>query len=284
MAQDSQHNRSKINDSTDTDTGPSLGSYLQRERLKKQFSLEEVAEQTCINIGTLRAIESNDRSKMPAEVFSRGFIKLYAKFLGIDQQDVLERYDREMGQSEEENIRNHDVFYNEKLAESSSFLSLRKIFFLLILLALFALGYYFFLSSESPTSHRSSLFQGSGNRSLSSQINEKFDTVQTPVQPQYHSPSATGDAYPSATAPDADKLAPSDSGSQNQGTALSGSNLEQSNTPSSAPPPAEEPSASGSNFEQPQAPSSASPQAGEPATANAPSASVEKQEALTPVQ
>ncbi|MCK9297183.1 MAG: helix-turn-helix domain-containing protein [Desulfobulbaceae bacterium] len=249
MAQDSQHNRSKINESTDTDTGPSLGSYLQRERLKKQFSLEEVAEQTCINIGTLRAIESNDRSKMPAEVFSRGFIKLYAKLLGVDQQDVLERYDREMGQSEEENIRNHDVFYNEKLAESSSFFSLRKIFFLLILLALFALGYYFFISSEPGTASRSG--------SLSSQINEKFETAKTPAPTQpYRSPATGGDTYPSATAPDADKLVPSDSGN-----ALSGSNLDQSPIPSPA-----------------------SPQAGEPSTANAPPVTVEKQEALTPVQ
>ena len=275
MAQDSQHNRSKINESTDTDTGPSMGSYLQRERLKKQFSLEEVAEQTCINIGTLRAIESNDRSKMPAEVFSRGFIKLYAKFLGVDQQDVLERYDREMGQSEEENIRNHDVFYNEKLAESSSFFSLRKIFFVLILLALFALGYYFFISSEPGTTRRSG--------SLSSQINEKFETVKTPAPPTqpYRSP-ATGDTYPSATAPDPDKLAPSGSGSQNQGTALSGSNLEQSPIPAS--PQAGEPSTSGSSFEQPRTPPSASPQAMEPSTANAPPVNVEKQEALTPVQ
>jgi|GEM_PF-2871154 len=253
MAQDSQHNRSKINDSTDTDTGQSLGSYLQRERIKKQFSLEEIAEQTCINIGTLRAIESNDRSKMPAEVFSRGFIKLYAKFLGLDQQEVLERYEREMAHTDEENIRNHDVFYNEKLAESSYFFSLPKIFIILVLLALIALGYYFFLSSDPGTIRRSG--------SLSSQINEKFETVQTPAQTQqYHSPSTTNDAYPSATAPDADGLAPSDSGSQNQGTGLSGANLGQSQT---AP---------------------VSPQAGEPSTANAPFGSVDQQETPPPGQ
>jgi len=253
MAQDSQHNRSKIYDSTDTDTGQSLGSYLQRERIKKQFSLEEIAQQTCINIGTLRAIESNDRSKMPAEVFSRGFIKLYAKFLGLDQQEVVERYDREMVHSEEENIRNQDVFYNEKLAESSSFLSLRKIFYLLILLALIALGYYFFLSSEPGMTRRSG--------SLSSQINEKFETVKPPAQTQqYHSPSTSGTTYPAATAPYTDKPAPSDSESQNQGTALSGSNFEQSQPPST------------------------SPQVGEPSTANAPTSRVDKQETPPPAQ
>ncbi|MEW6288887.1 MAG: helix-turn-helix domain-containing protein [Thermodesulfobacteriota bacterium] len=257
MAQDSQHNRSKINESTDTDTGQSLGNYLQRERIKKQFSLEEVAEQTCINIGTLRAIESNDRDKMPAEVFSRGFIKLYAKFLGVDQQEVLERYDREMAQSDEENIRNHDVFYNEKLAESSSFFNLRKFFYLLMLLVLIALGYYFFLSSESPTSRHSSR---SGNQSLSSQINEKFEAVKTPSQTQYQSPAPAGDAYTPATAPIADKLQTGDSDSKNQEATLPGTNNAQSLPPA------------------------ASPQAKEPTTASVPPTGVEKQETLPPAQ
>jgi cytoskeleton protein RodZ len=156
MAQDSTQNRSNISEATEIDTGQSLGSYLQRERLKKQITLEEIAEQTRINLTTLQAIESNDRSKMPAEVFSKGFIKIYAKLLGLDVQDVLERYDREMALTDEDSIRNHDVFYNEKMAESSAF-SPGKVFLFLLLLGLIALGSYFFFSSESPQPRRSTL-------------------------------------------------------------------------------------------------------------------------------
>ncbi|MEW6519370.1 MAG: helix-turn-helix domain-containing protein [Thermodesulfobacteriota bacterium] len=258
MAQDSPTNRPKINDPADIDSAHSLGSYLQRERLKKQFSLEEVAEQTCINLGTLQAIENNDRSKMPAEVFSRGFIKLYAKFLGLDQQEVLERYEREMAQSEEENIRNHDVFYNEKLAESSSFLSLRKIVFLLILFALIALGYYLFLYSESPSYRHSSFSLGSGN--LSSQINEKFEAVQTtpPAQTQYPAP-AGGGAYPSATSPAAGQPPADATGGQNPPTSSYTTNEQ-------ALPPA------------------VSPQAGDPSPATPFPASGEKQDTPPPAR
>ena len=156
MVQDSTQNRSKISDATEIDTGQSLGSYLQRERLKKQVSLEEVAEFTCINLTTLQAIESNDRGKMPAEVFSRGFVKIYAKFLGLDVQDAIERYDREMALTDEDSIRNQDVFYNEKMAESSVF-SPGKVFLFLLLLGLIALGFYFFFDSESPQPRRSTL-------------------------------------------------------------------------------------------------------------------------------
>ena len=156
MAQDSTQNRSKISEATEIDTGQSLGSYLQRERLKKQVSLEEVAEFTCINLTTLQAIESNDRGKMPAEVFSRGFVKIYAKFLGLDVQDAIERYDREMALTDEDSIRNQDVFYNEKMAESSVF-SPGKVFLFLLMLGLIALGFYFFFDSESPQPRRSTL-------------------------------------------------------------------------------------------------------------------------------
>jgi len=156
MAQDSTQNRSKNSEATEIDTGQSLGSYLQRERLKKQITLEEIADQTRINLTTLQAIENNDRGKMPAEVFSKGFIKIYAKLLGLDVQDVLERYDREMALTDEDSIRNHDVFYNEKMAESSAF-SPGKVFLFLLVLALIALGCYFFFSSESSQPRRSTL-------------------------------------------------------------------------------------------------------------------------------
>jgi cytoskeleton protein RodZ len=156
MAQDSTQSRSKISDATEIDTGQSLGGYLQRERVKQGYTLDDIAEQTRINLTTLQAIESNDRARMPAEVFSKGFIKIYAKFLGLDVQDAMERYDREMAQTDEDSIRNHDVFYNEKLAESSIF-SPGKVFLFLLLLGLIILGSYLFFSSESPQPRRSTL-------------------------------------------------------------------------------------------------------------------------------
>ncbi|MBI5558102.1 MAG: helix-turn-helix domain-containing protein [Deltaproteobacteria bacterium] len=178
MAQDSLQNRSKIHDFADSDPGQSLGAFLQRERTKKKFTLDQVAEETCIHIATLRAIENNDRSKMPAEVFSRGFIKLYAKFLGLDQQDILERYSREMAHADEDGIRNHDVFFNEKMAESFSFFNARKIVFFLFFFALIGLGYYFFLYSESPRSNLSSLSLSPGDEPSSSTSGENLVTSQ----------------------------------------------------------------------------------------------------------
>lgn len=56
-------------DSNSSNQSNSLGNTFYNERTKKNISLEEVAESTCIHIATLRAIEAGDRTKMPAEVF-----------------------------------------------------------------------------------------------------------------------------------------------------------------------------------------------------------------------
>ena len=141
-----------INDITSEDT---LGSFLQRERSKKDVTIEDVAEATCIHIATLRAIEAGDREKMPAEVFSRGFIKLYAEYLDLDTQDILNRYNSElvaMGHKSERS----ELVSGKSLGHKAPFFSTRRIMLLILLIILLALGYYFWWSgNDFPFSRQS---------------------------------------------------------------------------------------------------------------------------------
>lgn len=70
----------------------SLGQYLRDQRLSKNRSLEEIAETTKILKAYLQAIEEDDYDKLPAETFAKGFIRAYAIALGLDPEDVLQRY------------------------------------------------------------------------------------------------------------------------------------------------------------------------------------------------
>lgn len=139
-----------------TEADISLGSLFLRERTKKNISLEEVAESTCIHITTLRAIEGGDRSRMPAEVFSRGFVKLYAEYLGLDIQDIMDRYNSEIVA-----LGGYDSEHNELLSGSSfmgkaPFFTLPKIILLIFILILIALGcYYWWGGNNSPSSRQS---------------------------------------------------------------------------------------------------------------------------------
>lgn len=76
----------------------SLGSYLRHERELRQISLEEIAQTTRIPLRMLQNIEDDQLDDLPGEVFARGFLKSYARSVGLDADDVLARYgDRSEG-------------------------------------------------------------------------------------------------------------------------------------------------------------------------------------------
>jgi cytoskeletal protein RodZ len=72
----------------------SLGSYLKNERETRQLTLAEIAQTTRIPVRILSQIESDQFDQLPAEVFVRGFLRVYARELGLDEGQVLERYGR----------------------------------------------------------------------------------------------------------------------------------------------------------------------------------------------
>jgi cytoskeleton protein RodZ len=70
----------------------SLGERLKRGREEKNISLDDVVKATKINKGILTAIE-NDQSKfLPPMIFVRGFIRNYARYVGLDERELLDLY------------------------------------------------------------------------------------------------------------------------------------------------------------------------------------------------
>jgi len=68
-----------------------LGEYLRNEREKQGRALDDIARATRIARVTLQAIESGPEEKLPPVSYLRGFVKLYARELGLDVDDMLER-------------------------------------------------------------------------------------------------------------------------------------------------------------------------------------------------
>lgn len=69
-----------------------FGRYLRSIRLNKHIRIEEVSRKTKIRIETLNAIEQEDFTNLPAEVYVKGFIRAYAKFIGADGGLAVELY------------------------------------------------------------------------------------------------------------------------------------------------------------------------------------------------
>src|SRR5271169_699253 len=73
---------------------PGFGETLKREREMRGVTLEEMSESTKISTRLLRAIEQDQFSELPGGVFTRGFIRAYSKYLGLDEEHVLAEYKR----------------------------------------------------------------------------------------------------------------------------------------------------------------------------------------------
>ena len=71
----------------------SLGRYLQSKRELKELSLEEVANALNIKVWYLFAIEKDSFDLLPAGGYDRKFLTEYAKNLGLDSEEVIQRYD-----------------------------------------------------------------------------------------------------------------------------------------------------------------------------------------------
>lgn len=74
----------------------SPGEYLKREREIRGIRLEAISDATKIRTGLLAAIERNDFDALPTAPFVKGFIQAYCKYLGVDVQDALLRYEAYM--------------------------------------------------------------------------------------------------------------------------------------------------------------------------------------------
>ncbi len=74
----------------------SIGAYLRRERELRQVSLEELVQITRVPLKMLQHIESDEFDELPGDVFARGFVRSYARALGLDAAQVLANFDRKI--------------------------------------------------------------------------------------------------------------------------------------------------------------------------------------------
>jgi len=80
----------------------SLGEKLRLAREERGISITEVAEATRISPHYLQAIEVDDYRTLPGGIFNKGFIKSFAKYVGVDEQEALADYARVVNADSEE--------------------------------------------------------------------------------------------------------------------------------------------------------------------------------------
>jgi cytoskeleton protein RodZ len=69
-----------------------FGDKFRNAREKKELSLDDVSNVTKISTRMLQAIEEENFEQLPGGVFNRGFIRAYAKHLGLNSEDAVNDY------------------------------------------------------------------------------------------------------------------------------------------------------------------------------------------------
>lgn len=76
-----------------TDGDPaSFGIWLRRQREAREVGLREIAERTKISLRYLEALEENRFALLPAPVFARGFLREYARYVGLNPDEVVNHF------------------------------------------------------------------------------------------------------------------------------------------------------------------------------------------------
>jgi cytoskeletal protein RodZ len=74
-----------------------LGEELKRRREERQISLNDISESTRIGIRFLKAIDADNYTVLPGGIFTRSFIRAYAKQVGMSEDEAMSLYNEQIG-------------------------------------------------------------------------------------------------------------------------------------------------------------------------------------------
>ncbi|MGB2752482.1 MAG: helix-turn-helix domain-containing protein [Pyrinomonadaceae bacterium] len=125
-----------------------LGEKLRQAREDRGISLSEVAEQTRISPLYLESIENDDYRNLPGGIFNKGFIKTFAKYVGVDEQEAMTDYGQivsaSSGELDEKELR---LYKPEVLTDDTSGSSMiPTVIVAVVILALMTAGILFLVN------------------------------------------------------------------------------------------------------------------------------------------
>jgi len=77
---------------------PSFGQKLKSEREKRAITLEQISSSTKIGKRMLQALEEENFNQLPGGIFNKGFVRAYARHVGLDEDQAITDYLQASGQ------------------------------------------------------------------------------------------------------------------------------------------------------------------------------------------
>ena len=70
----------------------SFGERMRREREMRGIKLEDISESTKISRRNLLALEEEHFDRLPGGIFNKGFVRAYARFLGLNEEEAVQDF------------------------------------------------------------------------------------------------------------------------------------------------------------------------------------------------
>jgi cytoskeleton protein RodZ len=69
-----------------------FGEALRCERQRRSVSLEDISQTTKVTVRSLQALESDAFDQLPGGILSKGIVRSYVRFLGLDEGEWVDRF------------------------------------------------------------------------------------------------------------------------------------------------------------------------------------------------
>ncbi len=125
-----------------------FGRYLKSMRTQMGIPLETVAEEIRISARQLSLIEAENHQELPDAVYVKGLLRAYAKFIGVDDDDIVDRYAINRSAYEKRQTAEAKFFnYNKKVLSRMGLLTG-------LLIIVIVLSVYMIYGSQSNPLHK----------------------------------------------------------------------------------------------------------------------------------
>jgi|GEM_PF-986700 len=80
------------------DSQAPIGAQLRAARKKLKLDIEKVAQALYIDSSVVRALENDEREKLPSLIFVQGYLKSYGRLVGLPVEQLIKDYSRQVGE------------------------------------------------------------------------------------------------------------------------------------------------------------------------------------------
>ncbi len=93
-----------------------FGDWLRRQREMREISLRDIADRTKISLRYLQAMEDDRFDLLPAPIFAKGFLREYARYVGLNPDEVVNHYlsVQQQGSTEEDGVKKDSTLSSQR--------------------------------------------------------------------------------------------------------------------------------------------------------------------------